>query len=118
MESNAGELARVVVKHDTTNRTFEASVGDELIGVVVYENAGPSRLALTHAAVEAHHRLRGVGTVLMSRMLDEIRANHQTVTVWCTAVVEFLEKHPEYHDLVDRKLPGRAPLSRWERTAK
>lgn len=118
MKSDADELAQVVVRHDISNRTFEALVGDEMIGVVVYENAGPSRLALTHAAVEARHRLHGAGTLLMSRMLDEIRANHQTVTVWCAAVVDFLEKHPEYRDVVDRKLPGQAPLSDWERTTK
>src|SRR3954447_23215100 len=111
MNSEHDDASAVIIQNDTDNRTWEALLDGELVGVVVYERAGASRLALTHAAIEEHHRRRGIGSRLISTMLDDIRAHHQTITVWCTAVVDFLEKHPEYRDLVDPDEPGRAPVT-------
>lgn len=111
MNSDLDEASAVVIRANTANRTWEALLDDQLVGVVVYEPATPSRLALTHAAIEEHHRMHGIGTRLISTMLDDIRAHHQTITVWCTAVVDFLEKHPEYRDLVDPTEPGRAHVA-------
>jgi predicted GNAT family acetyltransferase len=114
MESGFDEATDVVITNNPANRTWEALLGDELVGVVVYENVSPTRLALTHAAIEERHRKHGIGTRLITTMLDDIREKHQTITVWCTAVVDFLEKHPEYRDLVDPTDPGRAPVAEWE----
>jgi len=114
MGSDYDDAAAIVIQNNTDNRSWEALLDGELVGVVVYESVGASRLALTHAAIEEHHRMRGIGTRLISEMLDNVRAQHQTITVWCTAVVDFLEKHAEYRDIVDRSDPGRAPLALWD----
>jgi predicted GNAT family acetyltransferase len=116
MESDYEEASAVVVQDNPANRTWEALLDGKLVGVVVYERAGESRLALTHAAIEEHHRMHGIGTRLISTMLDAFRARGETITVWCTAVIDFLEKHPEYRDLVDASDPGRAPVADWGRT--
>jgi predicted GNAT family acetyltransferase len=101
----------VIVQKNESNSTWEALLDGQLVGVVVYEQVGPARVALTHAAIEEHHRKHGIGTNLISTMLNDLRAHHQTITVWCTAVVDFLEKHPEYRDLVDPAAPGRASIA-------
>lgn len=113
MNADHDDATAVLIQKNESNRTWEALLGNELVGVVVYEPVGPSRVALTHAAIEEHHRMHGIGTNLISTMLDDLRAHRQTITVWCTAVVDFLEKHQEYRDLVDPTDPGRAPLARW-----
>jgi len=104
---SARDDSDVTVRQNTENRTYEAVVGDELVGIVVYERTGPARLALTHAAVEEHHRNRGIGMRLVTDVLDDIRRQGQTITVYCQVVVDYLGKHPEYADLVDSEAPGR-----------
>jgi uncharacterized protein len=78
------------------------------VGLVVYELGDSTRLVLTHAAVEMHHRHHGIGTRLITWMLDDIRAQKLNITVYCEVVVRFLDEHPEYSDLIDSKHPGRA----------
>jgi predicted GNAT family acetyltransferase len=116
MKSGHDDESVVTVHKNESNNTWEALLDQELVGVVVYEQVGPTRVALTHAAIEEHHRRHGIGTNLISTMLNDLRAHQQTITVWCTAVVDFLEKHPEYRDLVDPTDPGRAPVALWSRT--
>jgi predicted GNAT family acetyltransferase len=99
--------ADIIVRHNRESHTYEALLGDELVGLVVYEPAGASRLALTHAAVEEHHRKLGIGTRLVTETLDDIRRSGLRITVYCQVVVDFLAKHPEYTDLVDPQVPGR-----------
>jgi len=100
------DYSDVVIRRNTQNRTYEALLGDELVGLVVYEPTGPKRLALTHAAVEEHQRMHGIGTRLVTEMLDDIRKRGQTITVYCQVVVDFLHKHPEYTDLIDSNAHG------------
>lgn len=106
----------IMVRNNEDNHTYEATIDDEVLGLVVYEPAGESRLVLTHAAVEQHHRNHGIATRLITWMLDDIRRNRQTITVYCEVVVDFLRKHPEYTDLVDPALPGHAEAPRQQST--
>lgn len=102
-------ITDIIVRHNRESHTYEALIGDELVGLVVYELAGASRVALTHAAVEEHHRQLGIGTRLVTETLDDIRRSGLRITVYCQVVVDFLAKHPEYTDLVDPNIPGRVP---------
>jgi predicted GNAT family acetyltransferase len=110
MSHTEGTESPITVRNNQDNHTYEAIIDGELLGIVVYEPAGESRLVLTHAAVEQHHRNHGIATELVTTMLDDIRRNHQTITVYCEVVVNFLRKHPEYSDLIDPAAPGRAEL--------
>lgn len=95
----------VDVRDNPENRTYEASVGDSVVGALVYEIEGP-RTVLTHAWVEPSHREAGVGTALAQGALDDLRAKGRSITVFCTFVAEFIDEHPEYADLIDKEHPG------------
>jgi predicted GNAT family acetyltransferase len=100
--------AALIVRNNLDNRTYEAILDEEVVGVVVYESGDSTRLVLTHAAVEEHHRHHGIGTRLITWMLDDIRAQNLHITVYCDVVVRFLHDHPEYSDLIDPNHPGHA----------
>lgn len=59
-----------------------------------------NRLALTHTVVYDRFGGRGFAAQLVKFVLDDIRANGQTVVPVCSYVQSYLAKHPEYNDLV------------------
>jgi predicted GNAT family acetyltransferase len=116
MNTNDAAESPIMVRKNEENHTYEATIDDKLVGLVVYEAAGESRLVLTHAAVEHHHRNHGIATELITSMLQDVRRNRQTITVYCDVVVEFLRKHPEFTDLVDPVFPGHADAAKQQST--
>ncbi|MEJ9077358.1 MULTISPECIES: GNAT family N-acetyltransferase [Gordonia] len=69
------------------------------VGYVDYTQDG-DRLALTHTVVYDRFGGRGFAADLVKHVLDDVRSNNQTVVPVCSYVVRYLEKHPEYSDLV------------------
>ena len=99
------DAATIDVRDNPENRTYEARIGDEVVGTLVYELQG-NRTVLTHTWVEPSHREHGVATALSKGALDDLRAKNRKVTVFCTFTAEFIEAHPEYADLLDPEHPG------------
>jgi uncharacterized protein len=100
------ETATIDVRDNPENRTYEARIGDEVVGTLVYEVQG-NRTVLTHTWVEPSHREHGVATALSRGALDDLREKHRRITVFCTFTMEFIQAHPEYADLLDPEHPGR-----------
>lgn len=86
--------------------TYEAISGDTVIGGLTYNVADGNRIVLVAAAVFPEYRGQGVATELIRRVLDDIRDHGNTVTILCPIVWAFIDRNPEYGDLVDPVLPG------------
>ena len=95
-----------VVRDNPESQTYDALVGDEIAGTLLYEREGP-RLVLTHTAVQNRYQHQGIATALIAAALDDIRAKGKKVTVLCPLVAAFIAGHPEYADLVDPEHPGK-----------
>jgi uncharacterized protein len=78
---------------------FEIRLEGERIGVMTYRVVGDVVVAL-HAEIEPHRRGHGWGGILVARSLDQIRAAGRFVDPRCPFVVDFIERVPEYRDLV------------------
>ena len=79
---------------------YEARLADEVVGFVEYRSVSGGRRILLHTEVDPSVEGRGVGSRLVSGTLDDIRARDLIVTVKCPFVAAFLERHPEYRDLL------------------
>jgi predicted GNAT family acetyltransferase len=99
------------VRKDEPRRTYRAMVGGDLAGIVTYDRAGAGRIVLTHTAVLPEFQHRGVGSTLISRVLDDIRSSGEKATIVCPAVRDFIDHHLEYSDVVDPRQPGIEPSS-------
>jgi predicted GNAT family acetyltransferase len=95
----------IAVRDNAESQTYDALIGDQVIGTIVYEHAGP-RLVFRHTIVEPEFRGRGIGTMLVTRALDDVRAKGVTLTNYCGFVSEFIAAHPGYADLIDAEHPG------------
>jgi quinol monooxygenase YgiN len=96
----------LVVRENTESQTYDALLGDEIVGTLLYEREGP-RLVLTHTAVQNRYQHQGIATTLIAAALDDIRSKGKKVTILCPLVATFIAGHPDYADLVDPEHPGK-----------
>jgi predicted GNAT family acetyltransferase len=94
------------VTNNETISTYEAISGDTVIGGLTYNTAAENRLVLVAAAVFPEYRGQGVATELIRRVLEDVRMRGKTVTILCPIVWAFIDRNPQYDDLVDAALPG------------
>jgi predicted GNAT family acetyltransferase len=71
-----------------------------------YDVSDGGRLLLTHAAVLPEFQHHGVGSQLIGRVLLDIRDRGSKVTIVCPVVRDFIDRHPEWEDVVDPDEPG------------
>jgi uncharacterized protein len=101
----ADDATEIVVRDNPESQTYDAMLGDEIAGTLVYELEGP-RIVLTHTAVQEHLQHRGIGAKLLIAALDDIRSKGLKITILCPVVNDFIGNHPEYADLIDAEHPG------------
>ena len=77
---------------------FEMTSGGA-IAFVEYRRAG-DRVVLTHTEVPETLSGQGVGSKLVSGVLDKIRSEGRTVVAECEFVAAFIKRHPGYQSLV------------------
>jgi predicted GNAT family acetyltransferase len=98
-----GESDRVV--HDPTAHRYVLLRGDREIGETVYEPAD-GVLTFVHTTVDPTLQERGLGTLLVTGALDDVRSRGtERVAATCPFVRRFLRDHPEYADLTARRRP-------------
>jgi uncharacterized protein len=78
---------------------YELRVGGKLIGLLAYHRRG-DRIAFTHTEVDPSCERRGFGSLLAARGLDDARREGLTVVPLCPFIAHYIEKHPEYRELV------------------
>ena len=90
---------RVDVVDNPDKRRYEASVAGELAGYLFYQPR-PDRLVLVHTEVMEAFEGQGVGNRLVAATLEDIRTRGLSVAPVCRFVAAFIERHPEFADLV------------------
>jgi predicted GNAT family acetyltransferase len=78
---------------------YEIRDGDTLLGIAAYQRRGDT-LVMTHTEVDSSAGHSGLGGTLVKAALDDVRAHGQKVVPLCPFVHGWIERHPEYADLV------------------
>lgn len=87
------------MRDDPARDRFEILVGGELAGFAVYERVeGP--VPFVHTEIAERFGGRGLASTLIAGALDEMRAGGKEVLPVCPFVRSFIERHPDYLDLV------------------
>jgi predicted GNAT family acetyltransferase len=92
-------MADVVVADSPALSRVEVFVGGGLAGFSAYVVAGGVRV-FTHAEVDAAFGGQGVGSALARGALDLARADGVLVDPQCPFIRGWIDKHPDYADLV------------------
>ncbi|MFI6829444.1 GNAT family N-acetyltransferase [Kribbella sp. NPDC050241] len=78
---------------------YEVTSGGDRVGMLVYHVIG-TKLTITHTWIAESHRGQGLASVLIRHALDDIRTKSVTVSNYCPIVGSYIEKNPEYGDLL------------------
>ncbi|PZG12033.1 GNAT family N-acetyltransferase [Micromonospora craterilacus] len=89
----------MLVEDNPAKHRFEILVDNALAGFTTYLPRGEV-LVFSHTEVDSAFQNMGVGSALMRGTLDQVRAQGGRVVPQCTFMAAFIERHPEYADLV------------------
>jgi len=78
---------------------YEIRDGDRRLGLAAYARRG-DQVVFTHTEVDPDAGQSGLGSTLVRAALDDVRSKGGTVVAQCSFVRGWIERHPEYQDLV------------------
>jgi uncharacterized protein len=90
------------VRDNPSSERYELLLGGNVIGTIVYDTR-PDAVVLIHTDVDRAFEGRGYGSRLISGALDDLRTRGLAVVPVCRFVRAYLDRHPEYADLVPRE---------------
>jgi predicted GNAT family acetyltransferase len=93
------------VINDAEHGRWVAVLGADAIAELTYRVVG-GRVVLLSTWVDHAYRKHRVATELVASALEEIRESGKKITIICPVVGQFIARHPEYLDLIDKVHPG------------
>ncbi|HEY5173099.1 MAG TPA: GNAT family N-acetyltransferase [Acidimicrobiia bacterium] len=91
------------VRDNRDRSRYELLVDGEVAGFVQYNMRG-GRLLLVHTEVDEARAGHGLAGILVSGALDDVRRRRLCIVPVCPFVERYIERHPEYDDLVDHEM--------------
>jgi hypothetical protein len=93
-------MTDVEVRENAEEKRYEAWVGDQLAGSAYYDSAD-DLVVFTHTEVDDAFEGQGVGSALAKHALDDARARRLRVIPRCPFIKSWIDRHPDYQDLLD-----------------
>ena len=92
-------MADVETRNNKAENRYEALVEGVVAGFSAYQLTD-LLVVFTHTEVDDAYEGQGLASKLVAGTLDDVRRLGQKFEVTCEYVLGFLEKHPEYQDLL------------------
>lgn len=102
-----GGMGDVSVRDVPEEKRYEALVDGEVAGFAEYMNAG-SLTVFTHTEVHSAYEGKGVGGALARFGMDDMRAKQRQVLPLCPFIKGWIDRHPDYADLLYGSAPSTA----------
>lgn len=87
------------VRDNPAGSCFELIAGDQVAGRVDYSKRD-GILVLDHTKIEDDYSGRGFGSQLARGVFDELRSRGATVELACPFLERWIDKHPEYSEVL------------------
>ena len=94
-------MATIDVTDNAAEHRYEAHLDGTLAGFAEYRDR-PGRRIFVHPEVDDAFEGHGVGGALAAAALDDVRRLGLAVVPRCPFISAYIERHPEYADLVGR----------------
>lgn len=92
---------------DADNHRYVLEVNGHRAGVAIYHLRGGRRHFFVHTEVDDEYAGRGFGTRLVKQALDDVKDAGGSVVPLCPLFAAYIERHPEYQNLVDEEIMAR-----------
>jgi uncharacterized protein len=110
LEAATGSAADAEVVDVPEASRYELRLGGSLIGLAAYRRRG-DRIVFTHTEVDEAHEGKGFAGRLAAGALDDARSQGLDVVPLCPFIAAYIERHPEYEDLVPAAYRERAHVA-------
>jgi predicted GNAT family acetyltransferase len=80
-------------------RDYEITVDGTHAGLVAFEEQG-ANIVFTHTEIDEAFGGQGIGGQLAKAALDDVRSRGLSVVPMCPFIAGWINKHPDYADLV------------------
>jgi predicted GNAT family acetyltransferase len=80
---------------------FTIAVDGKTVGLADYVDRAGQRI-FTHTETADGYGGRGIATILVAHALEATREAGLRIVPSCSMVADYVDKHPEYDDIVDR----------------
>jgi len=97
--ASGGAVAEAEVVDVPEASRYELRLDGRLIGLAAYRRRD-GRIAFTHTEVDESCEGRGFGSRLAAAALEDARRRELEVVPLCPFIAHYIERHPEYQDLV------------------
>jgi predicted GNAT family acetyltransferase len=88
-----------VTRNDELSR-YEARLADGTVVAFSVFKQRPGRVVFIHTETDPAYGGRGYGTRLVHDALEDVRSRGESIGLVCPFVKAYVDKHPEYADLV------------------
>ncbi len=109
MAAAAGSEPRIEIVNEPEEERYTISVDGEPAGYTQYRDQDGG-LAFVHTEIDDRFEGRGLGGRLISFALDDARSRGLSVLPFCPFVKAYIQRHPDYLDLVPENLRPRFEL--------
>ncbi|MFV0308581.1 MAG: GNAT family N-acetyltransferase [Desertimonas sp.] len=82
---------------------YEVTLDGQLAGFAQYVRRG-GRTLFVHTEIDPAFEGHGLGSALVGHALDAEREAHRKIVPLCPFVRAYVDRHPEYMDLVDHDI--------------
>jgi predicted GNAT family acetyltransferase len=89
----------VEVRDARDDSQFELRVDGELAGIARYRRRD-GRVEFVHTEIDDRFEGKGLGATLVKAALDATRTSGEQVVALCPFVASYIERHPDYADLL------------------
>jgi predicted GNAT family acetyltransferase len=96
----------LAIRHNPLDHRFEAIDGEVRAGLVEYIQTDAGLIVFTHTEVDPTYEGKGVGSQLARYVLDYSCAEGLSVLPICPFIAGYIQRHPEYQDLLYRAKPS------------
>lgn len=99
LEAAVGAVTEAEVVDAPEASRYELRLGGHLVGLAAYRRRN-SRIAFTHTEVDESCEGRGFASRLAAAALEDARRQGLDVVPLCPFIAHYIDRHPEYEELV------------------
>ena len=88
----------VLVRNDEAHR-YELHVGGQVVAFTDFR-VRPNYVVMVHTETDPAFEGRGYGSALVKGLLADVQARGEKIKAECPFVAAYIERHPEYADVL------------------